>query len=257
MVVDVFAGATIPAPVTTVEFYRLAATLRIRFGASRRWEFRAVVVGVSAASAAEEGLTMRRSLLPRLVILIVSLAGGLPDGLIRADGYPDLDDVTRRVAEHLHEDAVVIVTTPATEHDQVEQVEKYLVGTQQRFLIFAESTAPNIPRQIAHAWKTAGGVPRLLLETGFLRPGDGEAFGANRISNSGRNRTFPDLKLDDLDSFTGGGSMPISFLQTILYKIYDYYATNPWPCGNIVTATDVERTIQAISQDAGEVGRSS
>jgi enediyne polyketide synthase len=36
------------------EFYRLAATLRIRFGASRRWEFRAVVVGVSAASAAEE-----------------------------------------------------------------------------------------------------------------------------------------------------------------------------------------------------------
>ena len=185
------------------------------------------------------------------------LDGGLPAELMPVDGYPDLDEVTRRVAEHLRPNAVVIATTPAAEHDQVEQVEKYLVGAQQRFLIFAESTALKLPQKITHSWKTAGGVYRLYLETGFLKPGDGMTFGRARTGNPGKSGTFPDLKLEDLERFTGGGNMPISFLQTILYKIYDSYVTDPSLCGNIVTVTDLERAIEAVSRDEGEVGRSS
>ena len=48
VVVDVFAGATIPAPVTTVEFYRLAARL---LNAFRSWRMMEVGRRARAESA--------------------------------------------------------------------------------------------------------------------------------------------------------------------------------------------------------------
>lgn len=161
--------------------------------------------------------------------------------LPQIDRKIDIEELTYALSRAMAPDTVLIVITPPAE--RADEVAAYWAGTQQKMLVFSESSDEGLHRR-KNEWKINNVAQPVYLRTGPLRPGDGVAFRNARINIPGRGETFPDLDPDAIDEFTGGRDLSIGSVQTLLWMIYEHYKNNPWPTGDIVRRRDLTSFIE-------------
>ncbi|GLY85898.1 hypothetical protein [Actinoallomurus iriomotensis] len=152
------------------------------------------------------------------------------------DWSADLEELTFTLSTTMKPETALIVVAPPAERSS--EVAEYWAATHRKMLVFSESADESLQRR-KNEWKINEVAQPIYLRTGPLRPGDGAVFRNARINVPGLKKTFPDLAPDAIDALTGGQELSIGFVQTLLWKIYEHYKSNPWPTGDIVTLDDL------------------
>ncbi|MFB9832698.1 hypothetical protein [Actinoallomurus acaciae] len=164
--------------------------------------------------------------------------GDLP----QIDRKIDLEELTWTLSNAMKPETALIVVAPPAERSS--EVAQYWAATQRRMLLFSESSDESLQRRCENEWKINEVAQPVYLKTGPLRTGDGTVFRDARINVPGLKETFPDLDPDAIDELTGGQELSIGFVQTLLWKIYEHYKSNPWPTGDTVRLDDLTSFIK-------------